>query len=111
VLETAVRAARQFGDRQGEANALGNVSNAYHELGDYRRAIKFLGQYLAIARELGDRQGEGTALFNGALALVKLGKQAEAIPRGESALKIFEQIESPGAASTRAALAEWRNLK
>ncbi len=103
--------ARKLGDRQGEANALGSLGNAYHALGEYRRAIEFHEQHRAIAREIGDRQGEANALLNGAIALAKLGKQAEAIPRAESALKIFEQIESPDAATTRAALAEWRNLK
>src|SRR5229473_6964719 len=103
--------ARELGDRQGEANALGNLGVAYDSLGEYRRAIGFHEQTRAIAHEIGDRQGEAYALFNGASALVKLGRPAEAIPRAESALKIFEQIESPDAATTRAALAEWRNLK
>jgi len=109
--EQSLAIARELGDRQSEGGALGNLGLAYYSLGEHRRAIEFLEQNLAIAREIGDRQAKAARFFNGALALVKLGKDTEAIPRAESALKIFEQIESPDAATTRSALAEWRNLK
>ena len=38
-LETALAAARGIGDRRGEANALGNLGNAYADLGETRREI------------------------------------------------------------------------
>jgi len=34
---------------------LGSLGNAYHSLGEYRRAIEYYEQHLQIARELGDR--------------------------------------------------------
>ncbi|RIK16160.1 MAG: hypothetical protein DCC52_17950, partial [Chloroflexi bacterium] len=42
--------AREIGDRRGEGNALGNLGNAYADLGDARQAIAFYEQHLVIAR-------------------------------------------------------------
>jgi hypothetical protein len=42
------------------------------------------------------------------LSLDKLGQRAEAIESARSALKIFEQIESPNAERVRQQLAEWQ---
>ncbi|MFZ0888558.1 MAG: tetratricopeptide repeat protein [Candidatus Binataceae bacterium] len=110
-LVAALGAARRLGDRGAEDNALGNLGNAYHSLGDYRRAIEFHERSLAISREIGDREGEAAALYNSALALDPLSDRAQAIARAEAALKIYEQIESPHAATVRKALAEWRAPK
>src|SRR5713226_419052 len=78
-LETAVRAARELGDRRAESYALGNLGNAYDSLGEYRRAIEFHEQHLAIARELGDRQGEASAPGNLGNDYHALGKYDRAI--------------------------------
>jgi hypothetical protein len=42
------------------------------------------------------------------LAHNKLDKPSEAIKNAESALQIYEQIESPAVAKVRKQLAEWR---
>jgi len=91
-----------------EGNALGNLGNAYKNLGETRRAIQFYEQRLTIAREIGDRRGEGNALWNMSLALDQLGECAQAIQHAEQALTIYEQIEAPIAAQVRAQLAAWR---
>src|SRR6266852_184957 len=91
-LETAVRAARQLGDRQGEGDTLGNLSNAYHALGDYRRAIQLLGQHLAIARELGHRRGEASTLGNLGNAYHTLGEYRRAIEFHEQHLAIAREL-------------------
>ena len=36
---------------------LGNLGNAYADLGEPRKAIEYYEQALKIAREIGDRQG------------------------------------------------------
>ena len=100
--------AREIGDRRGEGQDLGNLGNAYAALGDACKAIEFYEQYCNIAREIGDRRGEGIALWNSALALKEIGQRDDPIGRAEAALKIFEQIEDPGAAKVRAKLAEWK---
>ncbi|WP_445251973.1 tetratricopeptide repeat protein, partial [Microcoleus sp. B3-D7] len=48
--------AREIKDRQSEGKALGNLGLAYHNLGDYAKAIEYTQQWLAIAREIKDRQ-------------------------------------------------------
>ena len=87
---------------------MGNLGNAYVNLGETCRAIEHHEQALIIDREIGDRRGEGNALYNTSLALDKLGDRVQAIGHAEAALKIFEQIEDPWADELRAVLAEWR---
>ena len=101
--------AREIGDRRGEGNALGNLGNAYTDLGDAKKAIEFYEKHLVIAREIGDRRGEGTALFNLSLSLDNLGQRTKAIDVARSALNIYEQIESPYAERVRQKLAKWQN--
>lgn len=103
--------ARKHGDRRGEGVALGNLGNIYGKSGDPRKALELYEQRLVIAGEVGDRRGEGTALWNTAVAHNFLGNRAEAISRGEAALKIYEAIEHPNAAKVRAQLAQWRGDK
>jgi tetratricopeptide (TPR) repeat protein len=107
-LEMMLTATRPLKWRSAEGPALGNLGNAYHALGDYRRAIDFHEQSLAIARELGDRSGEGYALFNLSLSLDKIGQRAGAVAQAEAALKIFEEIESPHADKVCRQLAKWQ---
>jgi predicted ATPase len=107
-LENALTSAREIGDRRGEGNALGNLGNAYHDLGETRKAIEFYEQHLAIAREIGDRRGENTALWNKALALNELGDREQAIICAEESLRIHKEIEDPFASKVRTTLAKWR---
>ena len=78
-------------------------------MGDARQAIGFYDQQLAIVREIGDRRGEGNSMGNSAQAHYSLGNRAEAITRANSALAIFESIESPYAAKVQTKLAEWHS--
>jgi tetratricopeptide (TPR) repeat protein len=106
--EQALVIDREIGDRRGEGADLGNMGLAYANLGDARKAIEYYEQHLVIAREIGDRRGEGNALWNMSLALHGLDKRSQAIAMAESALKIYELIESPGAARVRQQLTEWK---
>ena len=106
--ELALLIKRELGDRLGERISLNNLGNAYSALGDERKAIEFYEQALAVAPEIGDRLGEGISLFNSGLALERLGDRRKAIIRTEAALRIFEAIECPHAATARATLARLR---
>ncbi|MEL6816071.1 MAG: tetratricopeptide repeat protein, partial [Cyanobacteria bacterium J06598_3] len=44
--------AQEIGDRDGEGESLGNLGLYYDRLGNYKRAIKFQEQSLAIAQEI-----------------------------------------------------------
>ena len=106
-LETALEASRRSDDKAAEGAHLGNLGNAYSNLGDPRKAIDFYEQALAISREIGDRQGEGNHLFNMSLSLHALGQNEKAVSLARSALAIYEEIESPRAETVRKKLAEW----
>jgi hypothetical protein len=52
--------------------------------------------------------GEGNNLFNMSLSLDKLDRRAEASELAKSALKIYEQIESPYAERVRRQIEVWQ---
>jgi len=91
-LEAAVVAAQQLGDRQVEANHLGNLGLAYAALGEPHRAIEFHEQSLTISREIGDRRGESNDLGNLGLAYAALGEPHRAIEFHEQSLTITREI-------------------
>ncbi len=59
---TAVQAARQLGDRRGEANALNDLGDVRYLVGEYPGAAEAHQNALGIYRVLGDRGGEAEAL-------------------------------------------------
>ena len=107
----ALAIAREIKDRRDEEGAVGNLGMVCadaRDLGEVRKAIEYFEQHLAIAREIGDGDGEANALWNMSLSLEKLGQRAEAVDHARSALKIYEQIESPCVEMVRQTLAEWQ---
>ena len=86
--------AREIGDRRGEGGALGNLGNAYKNLGNYAEAIECHQQHLAIAHEIGDRRGEANALGNLGIAYKNLGNYAEAIEHHQQSLVIAREINN-----------------
>jgi tetratricopeptide (TPR) repeat protein len=83
---------RKIGDRQGEANSLGNLGIAYKSLGQYQRAIDFHQQLLEISREIGYRQGEAASLGNLGNAYHSLGQYQRAIDFHQQHLDISREI-------------------
>ncbi|BAZ40686.1 TPR repeat-containing protein [Calothrix sp. NIES-4101] len=98
--EKALQIYRQIKDRTGEAQALGNLGNAYYILGDYRKAIDFHQQGLVIFRQIGDRAGEGRSLGNLGVAYNALGEYQKAIEFHQQRLAISKELgDRPGIAS------------
>jgi len=91
-LEAALTAARALGHREAEGVHLGNLGNAWADLGEPRRAIDYYEQRLVIAREIGDRRGEGAALGNLGNAWADLGEPRRAIDYYEQDLVIAREI-------------------
>jgi len=91
-LHEAMELAMELHDHRAEANALGNLGNAYADLGETRNAIEFYEKALAIDREIGDRRGEGNALRNLGNAYYQLGETRKAIEFYEKALAIDREI-------------------
>ena len=88
----AVRSTFPKDSYQGEANALGNLGNAYDALGDYERAIDFHHQSLVIDREIGNRRGESASLGNLGNAYDALGDYKQAIGFYQQSLVIAREI-------------------
>ncbi|WP_293081916.1 CHAT domain-containing tetratricopeptide repeat protein [Moorena sp. SIO3H5] len=87
--------AQAIGDRLGEANSLNNLGVAYRNLGDYRKAIEYLKQSLAIARAIQYRQQEGNSLNNLGYALFKSGDLGQAETTLTKAIEVKESLR-PG---------------
>ncbi len=79
---------REIGDRNGIANSLIGLGNAYYSLGDYAKAIDFYEQSLVITREIGDRNGIANSLIGLGNAYYSLGDYAKAIDFYEQSLVI-----------------------
>jgi tetratricopeptide (TPR) repeat protein len=90
--EKALQIYRQIKDRTGEAQALGNLGNAYYILADYRKAIDFHQQSLVIFRQIADRAGEGRSLGNLGVAYDSLGEYQKAIEFHQQRLAIAKEL-------------------
>jgi tetratricopeptide (TPR) repeat protein len=92
--KAALKGSRAIGDRLGEGATLGNLGNAYADLGETRTAIEYHEQALIISREIGDRRGEGATLGNLGIAYRNLGETRKAIDYYEQALFISRDIQT-----------------
>ena len=78
-IERALRLYRQYGDRRGEAVALGYVGLAQSKLGNYSLAVELLEQALDMKRRLGDRAEQGRTLVNLGLTFWEQGNYSRAV--------------------------------
>jgi CHAT domain-containing protein/tetratricopeptide (TPR) repeat protein len=85
---------REIGDRQGEANSIGSLGNAYYSLGEFHRAIEFHQQSLEISLEIGDRVGESISLNNLGNTFLKTHQLAEAETALRASIAIHETLRS-----------------
>jgi tetratricopeptide (TPR) repeat protein/transcriptional regulator with XRE-family HTH domain len=108
---TAIQAARQLGDRLGEANALSDLGAVQYLTGDYPAATLVLDQALGIYRALGDRLGQANALRH----LGEVGYMTDDYPAAaqaqEEALGIYRDLgDRLGQANALRYLGEVRRL-
>jgi tetratricopeptide (TPR) repeat protein len=99
--EQALTIARAVGDRTGAGSHLGNLGNAWLQLGDATRALDLLGQAVAILRETGDRPNEGFHLANLGTAYQTLGNVQAARRCWSEALAIYDSYGDPRAAMVK----------
>jgi tetratricopeptide (TPR) repeat protein len=92
-FERALKIFEETGHRYSAARALGDLGNHYTRAERFDAAIECYERQLVIARETQDRRGEALAIWNTAWALSGMGNRAEAVAKGEEALKILEEIE------------------
>jgi tetratricopeptide (TPR) repeat protein len=107
----ACNAARQAGDRAGEANALKHLGVIHERLGRHQEGVGYLKQALDMFRDLGDELGEGLTLTSLACSNWRHSRYPQAAALGRQALGLFLEIgEQLGEAHARIeiGLAEWR---
>ncbi len=81
-----------MGDRAGEGRAYLNLGNTYRSQGDFRQAIEYHAQHLAIAQEVGDRAGYGQAYGNLGSAYQSHGDFSKAIALHTQHLAIAKEV-------------------
>jgi tetratricopeptide (TPR) repeat protein len=98
---TAIQAARNLGDRQGEANALDDLGRVQRLAGDYLEATEALTEALGIYRDLSDRRGQANALAGLGAVRYHTGDYPGATQALEEALGIYRDLsDRRGQAST-----------
>ena len=92
LYSTALDAARQTGDRLGQASALADLGDIQTLTGDYRAATGHHEQALAIYRDLGDRLGEANALNKLATVQQASGEYRSATANLAAALEFHRDL-------------------
>ena len=87
-IEAGIESANAIGDRSAEGSHLGNLGNAYLDLGEIYKAIEYYKQSLAISQTIRNKKSEGCELGNLGLAYFYLGEMRIAIEYYDQALKI-----------------------
>lgn len=89
----ALQAARDVGDRAGEARALDNLGTVYRWQGSYQRAAEHHRSALSLFREVGDRAGEAGALGNLGLVCWQQGRYQRAVEHHRQSLVLAREID------------------
>jgi tetratricopeptide (TPR) repeat protein/transcriptional regulator with XRE-family HTH domain len=89
---TAAAAARQLGDRLGEANALNDLGLLRYLTGDSPGATQTVTAALSIYRDLGDRLGQANALNHLGNVLLGTGDYVGAADAVTQALSIYRDL-------------------
>ena len=105
-----VEAARNLGNRTGEATALVNLGYVRCLIGDYGTAIDSYQNALELFREVGDRTGEATALVNLGVARWRTADYDISSELFSQALACYRQLGDrfhEGVTLTNLAIARW----
>jgi len=94
MAELAVNAARQAGERYGQASALSSLGNCYAESGRLREGLHCHEQALEIRRETGDRLECATLINIGAIHL-RQNNLDGSIEYSQRALKVAIERDDP----------------
>jgi len=99
--EQMIAIARALGDKQTEAEAIGELGVRYYQTGDYAEARRLTEQCRTTFEELGDKRGVASTLHNLAAIHQAQGDFVEARRLYGQSLKIKEELgDKSGVAST-----------
>ncbi|MEP7199687.1 MAG: tetratricopeptide repeat protein [Chloroflexota bacterium] len=107
-FEAARAAARRLTDRAAEAGHLGNLGNAYRQIGDAPRALDCYAQALTLTQAVGDRGGEGNVRWLIALAYESQRDYTNAIENADAALQIIQAIAASDVDEVKKQIEEWK---
>jgi tetratricopeptide (TPR) repeat protein/TolB-like protein len=91
-LVRALALQKQLKNEQGEGDVLNAIGVAYHQLGEYARALEHYSASAAIRERLHDDRGTATSLKNRARVYLAMSRLAEAEPDLRRAQAMFERI-------------------
>jgi tetratricopeptide (TPR) repeat protein len=92
----AIQAARELGDRLGQANALTDLGDVRRMASDYPGAAEALNQALRIYQDLGDRLGQANALLHLGIVRWLTGDFPGAAGVLNQALRIYHDLGNRG---------------
>jgi tetratricopeptide (TPR) repeat protein len=90
--QQAVAAARQHGDRAGEADALNNLGSVYRFIGPYEHALDCFRQALAIVDDINDRGRQALVLGNLGATYGQMGQYEQALQHLKAAAAILRGL-------------------
>jgi tetratricopeptide (TPR) repeat protein len=90
--EVGLAAARQVGDKHGEAWLENNLGSAYRGMGRFEEAIGHFQRSLDISAEIGNRPGEGWARYNIGDTYRETGRFGEALDHLRRSLVISREL-------------------
>ncbi len=92
VHQLGLTAAEHIQDQRGEIWALGHLSEAHLEIGQFEKALPFVLRGLSIARETGDRWAEGNSLVVLGEVHLHFGRFEEATDHYQRALVLYRDV-------------------
>jgi tetratricopeptide (TPR) repeat protein len=94
------------GSARGEAIALGLLSDAYHGVAEYQKAVDCLHRALPMFQSHQADRYNALCLFKLGRSYEAMGSDHEAIPYLEESARVFRQLLLPGRADQALALLE-----
>jgi tetratricopeptide (TPR) repeat protein len=88
-----MKMAEEIGDKQLEANTLGNIGVVYRNQADYRKALEYYFKALKLKEELGDKKGVANTIGNIGAVYHGEGNYPKALEYYFKALQMKEKLE------------------
>jgi CHAT domain-containing protein/tetratricopeptide (TPR) repeat protein len=92
LLSRAHQLSLRHGNRQNEAQALSNIGETFHDMGQLDRALEYEQKALQLWRDLNDQGGQAQALLRTGYARMSMGQVEEALSAYQESLRLFKEM-------------------
>jgi tetratricopeptide (TPR) repeat protein len=99
---------RRLSEPRNNGIVIGNLGEAYRELGEVNKAISYYEQALRISREIGDKRNEGLWLYNLGVTYKDQESNKLALACFLMSAKIRKEIEDPELSYTNGVIKDMR---